>query len=87
MINVTTLNPDHGDQICGSVDDTPELPVSLVNDLEHVEEVLDGYSQLLSHDEMELANLQGSECYAMTVLKLRGYEGCESWMETLKKER
>lgn len=85
MQNVTTLIPEHSDEICESIEVSPELPVTLVNELDHVEEVLDGYSQLLSHDEMEHANLQGSESYAMTVLKLRGYEGCESWMETLKK--
>ena len=85
MQNVTTLIPEHTDEICESIEVSPELPVTLVNELDHVEEVLDGYSQLLSHDVMEHANLQGSESYAMTVLKLRGYEGCESWMETLKK--
>lgn len=84
MENVTTL-PTENNRVVQIDDDINDSPVTMIDEIEHIETVLDGYSELLTKEDMGMNNLQGSECYAMTVLQLRGYAGCESWTESLKK--
>lgn len=53
-------------------------------DIDHVVQVLDGYSSLLNKEQLDFAAMSGAEAYGLTVLKLHGFQGSESWVDTLK---
>ncbi|UOX39599.1 hypothetical protein [Aeromonas phage ZPAH34] len=62
----------------------PELAVIKESDIDHVVDILDGYSGVLSKEQLDFAAMSGTEAYGMTVLKLHGFQGSESWVDTLK---
>lgn len=62
----------------------PVLAVIKESDIDHVVDILDGYSSVLSKEQLDFAAMSGTEAYGMTVLKLHGFQGSESWVDTLK---
>ncbi|WNV45833.1 hypothetical protein [Aeromonas phage AerS_266] len=66
-------------------DDVTVNPAKASNeDIDHVVEILDGYGSMLSKEQLDFAAMSGTEAYSITTLKLHGFQGSESWVDTLK---
>lgn len=80
-LTVTTLPQNDPDEAI-----TETNPIDpMESDFDHTIDLLDGYKSMITREELTFAALNGSEAYTLSVMKLHGFAGTESWVDTIKK--
>lgn len=72
-------NLDNDHDVCKAISEPYE---GFDYEAQHMEDVLTGYADLLSRDEVNELSVSGNEAYALSVLRIYGME---SWTESIKK--